>query len=124
MVGRLTLDQEVGVRIPAPQPQKKARDAGLFASSEVEANSTRSEASRTLGGAKKLLPLAAALVGAATTTRCTKGTTVSKRSRSFATDGTRKLLWHIAGRQDVCHVSVSATVKGSHPGYVSVDVYR
>jgi hypothetical protein len=60
----------------------------------------------------------------ATTTRCTKGETVSTRSRSFATDGTRNLLWHIAGRQDVCHVSVSAAVKGQHGGYVSVDVYR
>ncbi len=60
----------------------------------------------------------------ATTTRCVKGTTVSKLSRSFATDGTRNMLWHIRGRQDVCHVSVSATVKGQHGGYVSVDVYR
>jgi len=59
-----------------------------------------------------------------TTTRCIKGTTVSKLSRSFATDGTRNLLWRIAGRQDVCHVSVSAAVKGQHGGYVSVDVYR
>jgi hypothetical protein len=60
----------------------------------------------------------------ATTTRCIKGTTVSKLSRSFATDGTRNLLWHIRGRQDVCHVSVSAAVKGQHGGYVSVEVYR
>ena len=60
----------------------------------------------------------------ATTTKCIKGTTASKLSRSFATDGTRNLLWHIAGRQDVCHVSVSAAVKGQHGGYVSVDVYR
>jgi hypothetical protein len=60
----------------------------------------------------------------ATTTKCVKGTTVSTRSRSFATDGTRNMLWHIRGRQDVCHVAVSATVKGQHGGYVSVDVYR
>jgi hypothetical protein len=60
----------------------------------------------------------------ATTTRCIKGTTVSTRSRSFATDGTRNMLWHIAGRQDVCSVSVSAAVKGQHGGNVSVDVYR
>jgi hypothetical protein len=60
----------------------------------------------------------------ATTTRCVRGTTVSKLSRSFATDGTRNLLWHIRGPQDVCRVSVSATVKGQHGGYVSVDVYH
>lgn len=60
----------------------------------------------------------------ATTTRCLRGTTVSKLSRSFSTDGTRNLLWHIRGRQDVCHVSVSAAVRGQHGGYVSVDVYR
>ena len=58
------------------------------------------------------------------TTRCLKGTTVSKLSRSFSTDGTRNLLWHIAGREDVCHVTVSAAVRGQHGGYVSVDVYR
>jgi hypothetical protein len=60
----------------------------------------------------------------ATTTRCIKGTTVSKLSRSFATDGSRNLLWHIPSRQDACHVSVSAAVRGQHGGYVSVDVYR
>src|SRR5215475_151842 len=60
----------------------------------------------------------------ATKTRCIKGTTVSTQSRSFTTGGSRNLLWHIAGRQDVCHVSVSAAVKGQHGGYVSVDVYR
>jgi len=59
-----------------------------------------------------------------TTTKCVKGTTVSTQHRSFATDGTRNMLWHIRGRQDVCHLSVSATVKGQHGGYVSVDVYR
>jgi hypothetical protein len=58
-----------------------------------------------------------------TTTRCLKGTTVSKLSRSFQTDGTRNMLWHIAGRQDVCHVSVAAVLKGRGTGYVSVDVY-
>ena len=58
-----------------------------------------------------------------TTTRCVKGTTVSKLSRSFHTDGTRNMLWHIAGRQDVCHVSVTAGLKGQGTGYVSVDVY-
>ena len=58
------------------------------------------------------------------TTRCARGTTVSRLTRSFSTDGTRNLLWHIRGRQDVCHVSVSAAVKGQHGGYVSVDVYR
>jgi hypothetical protein len=58
-----------------------------------------------------------------TTTRCLKGTTVSKLSRSFHTDGTRNMLWHIAGGQDVCHVSVAATLKGQGTGYVSVDVY-
>ena len=58
-----------------------------------------------------------------TTTRCRKGTTVSKLSRSFHTDGTRNMLWHIAGRQDVCHVSVAAALKGQGTGYVSVDVY-
>jgi hypothetical protein len=58
-----------------------------------------------------------------TTTRCVKGTTVSKLSRSFQTDGTRNMLWHIAGRQDVCHVSVTATLRGQGTGYVSVDAY-
>jgi hypothetical protein len=71
---------------------------------------------------KILLHIGSAKVTA--TTRCIKGTTVSKLSRSFATDGSRNLLWHIAARQDVCHVSVSAAVKGQHGGYVSVDVYR
>jgi hypothetical protein len=59
-----------------------------------------------------------------TTTRCIKGTTVSKLSRSFATDGTRNMLWHIRGRQDVCYLSVSAAIRGQHGGYVSVDVYH
>ena len=58
-----------------------------------------------------------------TTTRCLKGTTVSKLSRSFHTDGTRNMLWHIAARQDVCHVSVTAALRGQGTGYVSVDVY-
>jgi hypothetical protein len=58
-----------------------------------------------------------------TTTRCLKGTTVSKLSRSFHTDGTRNMLWLIAGRQDVCHVSVAAALKGGGTGYVSVSVY-
>jgi hypothetical protein len=58
------------------------------------------------------------------TTRCLKGTTVSKLRRSFTTDGTRNLLWHIPPRQDVCHLSVSAALRGQHSGYVSVDVYR
>jgi hypothetical protein len=60
----------------------------------------------------------------ATATMCVRGTTVSTRSRSFATDGTRNMLWHIPGRQDVCYLSVSAAVKGQHGGYVSVDVYH
>ena len=71
---------------------------------------------------KILLYIGSAKVTA--TTRCTRGSTVTKRTRSFATDGSRNLLWHIAGRQDVCHVSVSATLKGRSHGYVSVDVYR
>jgi hypothetical protein len=58
-----------------------------------------------------------------TTTRCLKGATVSKLSRSFHTDGTRNMLWHIAGRQDVCHVSVAAALNGRDTGYVSVNVY-
>jgi len=58
-----------------------------------------------------------------TTTRCRKGATVSKLSRSFHTDGTRNMLWHIAARQDVCHVSVTAALRGQGTGYVSVDVY-
>jgi hypothetical protein len=71
---------------------------------------------------KILLYIGSAKVTA--TTRCIKGTTVSKLSRSFSTDGSRNLLWHIAARQDMCHVSVSAAVRGQHGGYVSVDVYR
>lgn len=71
---------------------------------------------------KILLYIGSAKVTA--TTRCTKGTTLSKLTRSFATDGTRNLLWHIAGRQDVCRVSVSAAVIGQHGGYVSVDATR
>ncbi len=58
-----------------------------------------------------------------TTTRCLQGTTVSKLTRSFHTDGTRNMLWHIAARQDVCHVSVTAALRGQGTGYVSVDVY-
>ena len=58
-----------------------------------------------------------------TTTRCRKGATVSKLSRSFHTDGTRNMLWHVAGRQDVCHVSVAAALKGRGTGYVSVNAY-
>jgi len=58
-----------------------------------------------------------------TTTRCLKGTTVSKLTRSFHTDGTRNMLWHIAARQDVCHVSITAALRGQGTGYVSVDVY-
>jgi hypothetical protein len=58
-----------------------------------------------------------------TTTRCLKGSTVSKLSRSFNTDGTRNMLWHIAGKQDSCRVSVAAALKGQGTGYVSVDVY-
>ncbi len=58
-----------------------------------------------------------------TTTRCLKGGTVSKLTRSFDTDGTRNMLWHIAGRQDSCRVSVAAALKGQGTGYVSVDVY-
>ena len=58
-----------------------------------------------------------------TTTRCVKGATVSKLTRSFHTDGTRNMLWHIPSRQDVCHVSVTAALKGQGTGYVSVDVY-
>ncbi|HET8752248.1 MAG TPA: hypothetical protein VFM43_06940 [Gaiellaceae bacterium] len=58
------------------------------------------------------------------TTMCIKGTTVLTRSRSFATDGTRNMLWHIRGPQDVCYLSVSAAVTGQHGGYVSVDVYH
>ena len=71
---------------------------------------------------KILLYIGSAKVTA--TTRCLKGTTVSKLSRSFATDGSRNLLWHIPARQDVCRVSVSASVKGSNPGYVAVDVMK
>lgn len=58
-----------------------------------------------------------------TTTRCLKGSTVSKLRRSFHTDGTRNMLWHIAGKQDSCRVSVTAALKGQGTGYVSVDVY-
>jgi hypothetical protein len=60
----------------------------------------------------------------ATTTRCVRGTKVSTLSRSFSTDGTRNMLWHIRGQQDVCHLSVSASMRGDHGGYVSVVVYR
>ena len=59
-----------------------------------------------------------------TTTKCISGTRVSTQRRSFTTDGTRNMLWRIRGPQDVCHLSVAATVKGQHGGYVSVDVYR
>ena len=71
---------------------------------------------------KILLFIGATKVTAAT--RCTRGTTVSKLSRSFATDGSRNLLWHIPARQDVCLVSVSAALRGQNPGYVSVDVMK
>ncbi len=58
----------------------------------------------------------------ATTTLCVKRTTVATLSRSFATDGTRNMLWHLGGRWDVCHVSVAAALKGQ-AGYVGLDVY-
>ena len=58
-----------------------------------------------------------------TTTRCVKGTTVSKLTRSFHTDGTRNMLWHIPAGQDVCRVSAAAALKGGGTGYVSVNVY-
>jgi hypothetical protein len=71
---------------------------------------------------KILLYIGSAKVTA--TTKCVKGTTVSKLTRSFATDGSRNLLWHIPRREDVCHVSVSAALRNQNAGYVSVDVYR
>jgi hypothetical protein len=58
-----------------------------------------------------------------TTTRCVKGTTVSKLTRSFHTDGTRNMLWRMAAKQDVCRVSVTAALRGQGTGYVSIDVY-
>jgi len=71
---------------------------------------------------KLLLYIGSAKVTAST--KCVKGTTVSKLTRSFNTDGTRNLLWHIPSREDVCHVSVSAELRNQNPGYVSVQVYR
>jgi hypothetical protein len=57
-----------------------------------------------------------------TTTVCLKGTTVSTVSRSFATAGTRNMLYHIRGKQDVCYLAV-AGVAGRFAGRLSVDVY-
>ena len=39
MVGRLTLDQEVGVRVPAPQPQEAAANSG-FSVATVDSGSS------------------------------------------------------------------------------------
>jgi hypothetical protein len=58
-----------------------------------------------------------------TTTVCLKGTTVSTVSRSFDTAGTRNLLYHIRGGQDVCYLAVAGTA-GRFSGRLSVDVYR
>lgn len=57
-----------------------------------------------------------------TTTVCLKGTTVSTVSRSFDTPGTRNMLYHIPGRQDVCYLAVAGAA-GRFNGRLSVDVY-
>lgn len=57
-----------------------------------------------------------------TTTVCLKGATVSTVSRSFDTAGTRNLLYHIPGRQDVCYLAVAGAA-GTVSGRLSVDVY-
>ena len=56
------------------------------------------------------------------TTLCLKGTTVSTVSRSFDTAGTRNLLYHIPGGQDVCYLAVAGAA-GTFSGRLSVDVY-
>ena len=57
-----------------------------------------------------------------TTTVCLKGTTVSTVSRSFDTAGTRNMLYHIPGGQDVCYLAVAGTA-GRFSGRLSVNVY-
>lgn len=100
-----------------------ASTTGTVKSVRLDAQHPRTAFSLRITQPKKIvLYIGSAKV--ATVTRCVKGTTVSTQRRSFTTDGTRNMLWHIQGRQDVCRLSVSATVKGQHGGYVSVDVYH
>jgi hypothetical protein len=99
-----------------------ASASGTVKSVHLNAKNPSTAFSVRITQAKKII-LYVGSAKVATTTLCVKGTTVSTRSRSFATDGTRNMLWHIRGPQDVCYVSVSAVVKGQHGGYVSVDVH-
>jgi hypothetical protein len=57
-----------------------------------------------------------------TTTVCLKGTKVSTVGRGFATAGTRNMLHHIRGKQDVCYAAV-ANAESSVSGRLGVDVY-
>ncbi|HKC77730.1 MAG TPA: hypothetical protein VKB70_05010 [Gaiellaceae bacterium] len=52
---------------------------------------------------------------------CTKGTKVSRLSRSFTTPFTRNLLWHIPPRQDSCRVAVTSSTP-TNRGQIVVDV--
>ncbi len=101
-----------------------ASASGPYTAKSVHLNAGKSSTSFTvrISQPKKII-LYIGQAKVTTTTRCLKGTKVSKLTRSFHTDGTRNMLWHIAGKQDVCHVSVAASLKGSGTGYVSVDVY-
>jgi hypothetical protein len=101
-----------------------ASAAGPYIAKSVHLNARKPSAAfsvRILQPKKIILYIGQAKV--TTTTRCLKGATVSKVRRSFHTDGTRNMLWHIAGGQDVCHVSVAAALRGQGTGYVSVNVY-
>jgi hypothetical protein len=55
------------------------------------------------------------------TIRCTRGTKVSRLSRTFTTPFTRNLLWRIPPRQDACHVAVRASTPTDR-GQIVVDV--
>src|SRR2546430_15332248 len=101
-----------------------ASASGAYVAKSVHLNARNPRAAFTVRIPKpKKIILYIGQAKVTTTTRCLKGTTVSKLTRSFHTDGTRNMLWHIAARQDVCHVSVTAALRGQGTGYVSVDVY-
>jgi hypothetical protein len=101
-----------------------ASAAGPYTAKSVHLNARKPSAAFSVrASTPKKIVLYITHAKVTTTTRCVKGGTVSKLTRSFHTDGTRNMLWHIAGRQDVCRVSVSASLKGAGTGYVSVDVY-
>jgi hypothetical protein len=101
-----------------------AAASGAYVAKAVHLNAQKTNAAFSVRIPKpKKIILYIGQANVTTTTRCLKGAKVSKLTRSFNTDGTRNMLWHIASRQDVCHVSVTAALRGQGTGYVSVEVY-